>query len=65
MKMSEIREMSREEKLRKLIELENELIRLRTMVRSGGALENPGAIRSIRRDIARIKTALREEGYRA
>jgi large subunit ribosomal protein L29 len=57
--------MSREDKLKKLIELENELIRLRTMVRSGGALENPGAIRTIRRDIARIKTALREEGYRA
>jgi len=63
--MKEIREMSREEKLRKLMELENELIRLRTLVRSGGALENPGQIRAVRKDIARIKTALREEGYRA
>ncbi len=64
MKMREIREMSREEKLKKLMELENELIRLRTLVRSGGALENPGQIRAVRRDIARIKTSLREEGYR-
>ncbi len=62
--MKEIREMSREEKLKKLMELENELIRLRTLVRSGGALENPGQIRAVRKDIARIKTSLREEGYK-
>jgi len=63
-KMREIREMSREEKLKKLMELENELLRLRSLVRSGGALENPGQIRAVKRDIARIKTSLREEGYR-
>ena len=65
MRMEEIREMSREEKLKKLTELENELLRLRTMVRSGGALENPGILRAVRKDIARIKLSLREEGYRA
>ena len=63
--MEEIREMSREEKLKKLMELENELLRLRTLVRSGGALENPGQIRAIGKDIARVKLSLREEGYRA
>jgi len=63
-KMREIREMSREEKLKKLMELENELLRLRSLVRSGGALENPGQIRAVKRDIARIKTSLREEGYK-
>jgi large subunit ribosomal protein L29 len=62
--MREIREMKVEEKLRKLTELENELLRLRTLVKSGGALENPGQIRVVRKDIARIKTALREEGYK-
>jgi len=56
--------MSREEKLKKLKELELELIRLRTLVRSGGAIENPGQIRLIRKDIARIKTALNEEGFK-
>jgi len=64
MRMEEIRKMSREEKLKKLRELELELIRLRTLVRSGGSLENPMAIRNIRKDIARIKLALREEGYK-
>ncbi|ADB58403.1 50S ribosomal protein L29 [Archaeoglobus profundus] len=64
MKMDEIRKMSREEKLKKLKELELELLKLRTKKRSGAGLENPMAIRNIRKDIARIKLALREEGYR-
>ncbi len=64
MKMEEIRKMDRKEKLKKLRELELELLRLRTLVRSGGSLENPMAIRNVRKDIARIKTSLREEGYR-
>ena len=64
MKMEEIRKMSREEKLKKLMELENELIKLRTLIRSGGSLENPSLVRNIRKDIARIKLALREEGYK-
>jgi len=62
--MREIREMKREEKLKKLRELEIELLKLRTLVRSGGAVQNPGRIRQVRRDIARLKTALCEEGYR-
>lgn len=64
MKMKEIRELKREEKVKKLQELEMELLKLRTLVRSGGAVENPGKIRAIRKDIARLKMALCEEGYR-
>jgi len=63
--MKEIREMSREDKIKKLRELEMELLKLRTLSRSGGALENPGRMKAIKRDIARIKLALAEEGYRA
>ncbi|MEM2726916.1 MAG: 50S ribosomal protein L29 [Archaeoglobaceae archaeon] len=55
MKMREIREMSKEEMEKKLKELEIELLKLRTLVRSGGAIKNPGRIRQIRRDIARLK----------
>ncbi len=64
MKMKEIREMSKAEKIKKLNELENELLRLKTLIRSGGALENPGVVRAVRKDIARVKLALREEGFR-
>lgn len=60
MRIEEIRDLNEEEKLEKLEEFENELLRLRTLVRSGGAIENPGRIKEIRRNIARIKTALNE-----
>lgn len=60
MKMREIREMSKEELVKKLRELEMELLKLRTLVRSGGAVKNPGRIRQVRKDIARIKMALCE-----
>ncbi len=59
--MREIREMSKEELVKKLRELEMELIKLRTLVRSGGAVKNPGRIRQVKRDIARIKMALCEK----
>ncbi|MEM4459219.1 MAG: 50S ribosomal protein L29 [Archaeoglobaceae archaeon] len=62
--MREIREMKREEKLKKLRELEMELLKLRTLVKSGGAVKNPGRIRQVRRDVARLKMALCEEGFR-
>jgi len=64
MKIKEIMEMRREEKLKKLNELEMDLLRLRTLARSGGALENPGQVRAIKKDIARLKFALCQEGYR-
>lgn len=60
LKPDDIRKMSREEKLRKLKELREELLRLRMQARLG-TLENPGKVRAIRRSIARILTILREE----
>ncbi|RLI79458.1 50S ribosomal protein L29 [Archaeoglobales archaeon] len=64
MKMEDIRKMSREDKIKKLTELENELLRIRTLIRSGGAIENPGMVKAVRKDIARLKFALGEEGYK-
>jgi len=61
--MEEIRKMSREEKLKKLRELELELLKLRTLARFG-SLDNPMKIRNIKKDIARLKLALWEEGYK-
>lgn len=62
--MQEIRALNKEEKLKKLRDLEVELLKLRSLVRSGGSLESPGKIRAIRKDIARLKMALCEEGYK-
>ncbi len=61
LKMREIRKMSREERERRLRELRTELIRLRTMVKAGGAIEKPARIREIKRTIARILTVNNEE----
>ncbi len=59
-KPEEIRKMSREERLKLLRELRVELITLRHKAATG-ALESPGRLRELRKNIARILTILREE----
>ncbi|MCD6263882.1 50S ribosomal protein L29 [Candidatus Bathyarchaeota archaeon] len=61
LRVREIREMTPEERRKKLRELRAELSRLRTMVRAGGAVENPMRIRELKRATARILTVMREE----
>ena len=65
LRIKEIRSMSREERERRLNELRAELVRLRTMVKAGGAVEKPARIREIRRTIARILTVNNEEEKKA
>jgi large subunit ribosomal protein L29 len=60
--MENIRAMSSEERREKIIELQTELTRLRTMVKAGGSLDNPSRIRELRKTIARILTVENEEG---
>ena len=60
-RMAEIREMSNEERERRLSDLRTELVRMRTMVKAGGAVEHPSRIHEIRRTIARILTVMNEE----
>jgi large subunit ribosomal protein L29 len=59
--MKDIRAMSPEDREKRIAELRTELMRLRTMVKAGGAPENPSQIREIRRTIARILTVENEE----
>ena len=61
LKAAEIREMSADERNQKLKELRNELMHERGVSAMGGAPANPGAIRALRTDIARILTVQREE----
>ena len=61
MRMKEIRDMSPEDKIKRIVELKMELARQRTMVEAGGALENPSRIRELRRTIARILTVINEK----
>lgn len=64
LKAKEIRQMSREEREKKLAELRAELAKLRMIVKTGGMVDKPSRIREIRRAIARILTVNNEEDRR-
>jgi large subunit ribosomal protein L29 len=60
MKASEIRELDLSELRAREKDLDDQLFRLRIQ-KSMGQLEKPAKVRDVRRDLARIKTVLREK----
>jgi large subunit ribosomal protein L29 len=64
MRSSEIRELSAQELVQRVAELEEELFRSR-LQNATGQMENPLRIRGLRRDIARCKTIQREKAVEA
>ncbi len=64
MKITEIREMTPDELENELVKQKNELFNLRFQ-HVTGQLENPIKIREVRKDIARIKTVIRENELKA
>ena len=60
LKVSELRELGKEEVERKLEETKEELFNLRFQ-NATGQLDNYKRIRDLKRDVARIKTLLREQ----
>ena len=61
MKVNEIKAMSLNDRGAKLRELQDELMHERGTAAMGGAPANPGRIRAIRTNIARILTVQQEE----
>ncbi len=61
LRLKDIRAMSSEDRRKKLTELRTELMRLKTMIKAGGAVENPGRIRELRKTVARILTIENEQ----
>lgn len=59
MKTKELRDMTNVELDQRLTELKGELFNLRFQLATG-QLENPLRIRNVRKDIARLKTIIRE-----
>lgn len=59
MKVSEIRDMSADERQRKIDELKQELFNFRFQ-HGIGQLENPQKMKQTKRDIARLHTIIRE-----
>ena len=60
MKVSEIRSKSVEELEKQLVDLKKDLFMLR-MQHATNHLDNPVKISAVRRDIARVKTVIREK----
>ena len=64
MKAQEIRDLSEKERKEKATDLGQEIFNLRFQLATG-KIENPSRLKSLRRDIARIKTIQREVGDRS
>ncbi len=60
MKAKSIRKMSKEEINKKYADLREELMRERGISAMGGAPPSPGKIESLRRQLARIETVMKE-----
>jgi large subunit ribosomal protein L29 len=60
MKATEIRELTMDDLRARMKDLDDQIFRLRIQ-KSMGQLEAPGKVREVRRDLARIKTILREK----
>ncbi|PIO00482.1 50S ribosomal protein L29 [archaeon CG10_big_fil_rev_8_21_14_0_10_43_11] len=56
MKAKDIRNMEEKKRAELLFELQKELMRLRSQVRSGLTPDNPSRIKHVRKDIARLLT---------
>ncbi len=65
LRTKEIRAMDAAARDKKLRELRDELMHERGVAAMGGAPPNPGKIRALRKNIARIHTILSEEGTTA
>ncbi|MGZ4901471.1 MAG: 50S ribosomal protein L29 [Halobacteriota archaeon] len=61
LRSEEIRKMKPDERQKQLDELTAELLRERALVSAGGAPENPGKSKELRRTIARLHTIVVEQ----
>jgi large subunit ribosomal protein L29 len=61
MRIKEIRDMPSEGRTKKIGELRTELLRLNTMIRAGGTIENPARVKALRKAIAKILTIEHED----
>lgn len=64
MKAKEIRDLSVEELQQKVASLKEELFNLRFQLATNN-LDNTARIRDVRRDLARVKTVIREREFKA
>jgi len=61
LRMKEIRDMSSEDRTKKLNEFKTELLRMKTMISAGGTVENPARVKALHKTIAKMLTVEHEE----
>ena len=59
-RLKDIRNLSSNDRQKRVMELQTELVRLKTMTKAGGSIENTARIRELRKAISRILTIERE-----
>lgn len=64
MKVKDIRDLNKDELNKKLFDCKDELFKLRFQLATG-QLDNPMRLKQVRKDIARIKTVIREMEIKA
>lgn len=62
LKADEIRQMSPEQRRKKLNEFKSKLFNVKTELASGGSIENPGQIQEYKKAITRLLTIMTELG---
>ena len=60
-RLDEIREMTPELRKAKLEEIKTELSKIKTLIKAGGSIENPGRAKALKKAVARIETVTNEE----
>ncbi len=61
LRIKEIRDMSKDDRQKRIGDLRTELLRLKTMIGAGGTIENPARVKQLRRAIAKVLTVNNEE----
>jgi large subunit ribosomal protein L29 len=59
--MKEIRDLPQQDRDKKLGDLRTEFLRLQTMIKAGGTIENPARVKQLRKTIARLLTVENED----
>jgi|TARA_Y100000310_G_scaffold159627_1_gene159243 large subunit ribosomal protein L29 len=63
-KKKELKQLNKSQLVKKLEELQRELIRVNTQKSTGTNIENPGRVKEIKRTIAKLLTKLNNENLR-
>ncbi len=61
-RVSEIRKMSTEQRMKKLDDFRKNLLNVKTTLASGGSIKNPGQIQEYKKGISRLLTVMTELG---